>query len=428
MPTVAEIEREVAGRSGPFRRFATAATPASTVAGVYSTAVLSAAEQGGWEGLWLLRRGVLTDGTAVGGFVASDRQRIVARHDPAADPAAGFLAVDAPWTTPPVANEEFELLLLDPANELRVCVQRGLDRCFVRDRVLVVLSGYAAERDVTSALPWLTRLPQLVGAADLPLGSAYAPAPVDWFNPFVQGGHVFLSVSPDPYPNSFYLSVLRPVSSRINGLSAPPCPVLTDVATGGALLANTVYLGAVAVQTSYGTTPACPVVRLFTATDGLNTHVARFAVPQVPDARNYLLYLSTAAAPLRVATVSETQRAAGVTVTAQDTISATSPGLGLVDVRLAGTSTAAVQAAPVSNDADSVDVPLDYAATAAHAYAWERFADRLLPVAQSGLHAGKSEVRRAWKVWIDRLPRVPDRVQLAAPWPASWDDSYWDWS
>jgi hypothetical protein len=424
VPTVAEIEREVAGRTGPFRRFAVAASPASTIGVVYSTAVQSAAEQGGWEGLWLLRRGLMTDGTPVAGFVASDRQRIVAGHDP----VVGSLSVDLAYTNAPVAGEEFELLLLDPANELRVCVQRGLDRCFARDRVLVVLPTFSAERDVTLSLPWLTRLPQLVGAADLPLGSAYGPAPVDWWNPFEQDGHVFLGVSPDPYPNSFWLSVLRPVSSRINGLSVPPCPILSDVPTGGVLLANTVYNAALAVQTPAGTTPACPVVRLFTATDGANTHAARFQIPPAAGARNYLLYLSLSAvaAPLRVATISETQRAAGVSVTAQDTISAVSPGAGLVDVQVTGTGAPAVQAAPPSLDADVLDVPLDYAATAAHAYAWERFADRLQPVAQTGLHTSKSDVRRAWKAWIDRLPRVPDRPQLAVPWPASWDDGYWD--
>ena len=42
----------------------------------------------------------------------------------------------------------------------------------------------------------------------------------------------------------------------------------------------------------------------------------------------YDLFLSTAAAPLWVARITETQRAAGVTITAVGTVSATSPGAG----------------------------------------------------------------------------------------------------
>lgn len=405
MPLLSEIEQEVSRRLGPFHALTASSVTASTQTLVYADELQTTVEAGGYDGLYLLRRSAA---------LAADRVRMVASYDP----AGGSLEVDRPYTNQPAGGEAFELMALHPSHQVRVAVQRGLDRCFVGDRVVVPSPTAAAERDLTAALPWLTRREQVLGVSWLESGSVYAPSPVDWWRSLAKGGRLWLAASPDPAPNSLYVDALRPVSSRVNGLSAPSAPTVTDLTTGGNLLANTVYYVAVAVDTPYGTSPASTLVRVRTANDGVNTHALRVYVPQQADASLYRLYVLALNPPLRVANVTEAQRLAGVTITAQDTVSATSPGAGYVDLRVVGASSAAVQAAPPSSDTDVLDVPLDYAATAAHQYAWEAFTEFLRPVASTGMTLGKDEVQAAWTKWVNRLPKPPDRLELSYPYPA----------
>jgi hypothetical protein len=404
VPTLAEIERKLARRTGPFAQFTASATTASTATLVYVDDLQSSVEQGGLEGLWLLRRDAAS---------TDDRQRMVKTYEP----DDGYLEVSRAYLAPPAANEALELMALEPSRQIRVAVQAGLDKCFVRDRVRVVIPEAADERDLTAALPWLTREKQFLGASRAAADTTDMPAPIDWLRAFEKAGRIWLGAAPDPYSDDFYVWALRPASSRINGLSAPACPVVEDVTTGGSLLANTVYNVAVAVWTANGTSPACPVVKVYTATDGSNTHVARIRIPQDAEARNYLIYASTHAAPKRVATISETQRAAGCTVTAVDTISATSPDEGYVDVRVAGTSTAAVQAASPSSDADVLDVPIGLRGhDGAPRYAWEEFKPDLAPIAAIGMGIKEDDVRRGAAYWRNRLPKPQERVQTAHPY------------
>lgn len=414
MVSLAQIEQEVGARVGPYLKDGCSATP-STGTLVYVDALKSSGNLGGLTDLWLLRRGKKTDGTSIVGFVSGDRQRLVKTYSS----DDGYLEVDHAYTTAPVADEEIEVHLLDPRNQLRPAVLAGLRRCYVADRVTVALAGAAAERDLTAALPWLTE-PWQVLDLSWSLGSnpIFAPQAVPFFRAFSQGGSVYVdSDAFDPFPYTVYVSVLRPAWTKVNGLSAPPIPTVADT-TGGSLLANTVYNAAVAAQTPDGTSPASPVTKLYTATDASNTHAARLTIPQVSGARNYLIYLSTAAAPLRVATISETQRAAGVTVTAVDTISATSPGAGMVDVRIAGTSTAAVQAAGPTSDDDTLDLSLEYAAAAGHIEAWRRPGARVILAAVAADGRGLSQQDAAAEFtnqsrWIAALTK--QRIRVAEP-------------
>lgn len=406
MVTLAEIERETARRLGPFRVWGCASGTANTVVVL---AVKSAIDLGGYTGLYLLRRGVKTDGTAVPGFVADDRVRMVKEYDP----GTGELTVDRNYATPVVADEQVEAMHLHPEQELRPAVIAGLWRCYLEDRVEVGLSGIGAERNLTAALPWLTKRGQVRAVHAIAVGAGYLPSTILNWLPYEAGGSVWVALDPDPFPNQALVSVLRPVATRVNGLSAPGPPTPTDVATGGSLLADTVYRAATAVESVDGVSPASPVARVYTADDGTTTHAARLVVPQVTGARSYLIYLSTNTAPLRVATITEAQRLAGVTVTAQDTISATSPGAGLVDVRVAGSGAAAIQAANPSNDSDVLDVDLFYAAAAGHIEAWRYYPARLQPLTSAGIYATKKSAAATFESYA--LSTVPPTQQRLVP-------------
>lgn len=218
-PTLADLERELARRTGPYAELVCGA--GATTLGVPVDELRSTVEQGSLEGLWLLRRGVMAvGGAAVAGFDQRDRQRLVAAQD--AD--TGVLTVDRDYLHAPAEGEALEVCMLEPARELRVAVRRGLDRCFVEDRITLATTGFQAERDLTSARSWLTRPSQLRGVASLAAGATWAPVPSRWWDWFVSGGHLSAAVSPDPYPDTAYLSVYRPVSSWVNGADSTTGP------------------------------------------------------------------------------------------------------------------------------------------------------------------------------------------------------------
>lgn len=240
----------------------------------------------------MLRRGVDAAGAAVPGYDPTDRSRAIKTHD--ADD--GFLEVDRPYAVAPVAGEEVEVCLLEPEQELRVAVTEGLKRCWFRDRVTVTTVAAAAERDLTAARSWLTKPSQLLGVEFLADGDTVTlPDPLAWWKHFESGGHLRLAGAPDPYPDTLYVTALRPHWSWVNGATSVTGPTA---------------------------------------------------------------------------------------------------------------------------DADVLDVDTWYAVTAAHWYAWEHFADRLAPVAQTGLKLGRDQVGQRWAEWVARVPRPPDRIQLSYPYGA----------
>lgn len=270
--TLAQIEQELSRRVGPYYPFTGSS---SGVSNVRVLSLVSTVEHGAFDGLYVLRRGAA---------VADDRQRLVA----STNFATGDLAVDRPYSAA-FSNEGVELCLLDPANELRRSVQRGLQRCWFKDRVALTTAGSAAERELTVLRSWLTKPQQLLGVEFLPTGSSYGPDPIEWWRHFQAAGRIWLTGSPDPYPDSIYVTALRPHSSWVNSADSTTGPLL---------------------------------------------------------------------------------------------------------------------------DTDYLDVDLDYAVTAAHKYAWETYADRLLPAARTGVKATKADVEDGWRRWKGFVPRPPDRVQL----------------
>ncbi len=212
MVTLADIEREVAARLGPYRQ-ETVASGTATTAVVAN--LQSSIELGDIEDLYLLRRSA---------SAASDRQRLVKDYTP----ATGTLTVDRAYSNAPTAGEAIELHHLDPAAELRKAVQAGLWRCYFMDRVVVVLATTASERDLTALLPWLTEPGQVYEVMYNYVGSLTPPVVVPWFKSFTQGGGVWLTVQPDPYPNQLYIDARRPVATWINGADSITGPVADD--------------------------------------------------------------------------------------------------------------------------------------------------------------------------------------------------------
>ena len=205
--TLMQIEQEVAARLGPYRNELAASGTASTIT---CAALTSTIEQGGLTDLSLLRRGFTYGGADISGFVTGDRQRMVKDWMP----NTGTLLVDRTYTNPVIANEMIELHHLDPANQLRPAVQRGLWRCFYVDPGELATSEAATERDVTAVLPWITQ-PEQIYRVEWNFPNALTPpAPVGWFETFLRDRKVWLQVWPDVYPNTLVIRARRAVATR----------------------------------------------------------------------------------------------------------------------------------------------------------------------------------------------------------------------
>lgn len=160
----------------------------------------------------------------------------------------------------------------------------------------------------------------------------------------------------------------------VDKLSVPATPTsVTESGTSGTLVFNTAYNITVAANTLYGPTTVPAVGTVTMANDAVSTHTLRATIAQVTGALSYDIFMSTAAAPLWVARITEAERAAGVTITAVGTVSATSPGAGKVDVRVVGTGLASNVAPFALNQAivTSGITPIDatgYSTAIAHVY------------------------------------------------------------
>lgn len=217
--TLAQIEQTAAPRLGPYKQRAQASGTPATTSLAYFDELKTTANLGGVENLFMLRRGQKSDGTTVA-VAAGDRQRVAATYDP----IAGSVAPDRLWATPPVALEYIEFHHLDPTLELRVAVLSGLRRCFFEDRAQVTLSSAATERDLTAAIPWITRPDQVRRYQFTTTGATVLPEDVPWAQPFESGGHVWLGAWPDQYPSTLLITGLRPHSTWVNGASSTTGP------------------------------------------------------------------------------------------------------------------------------------------------------------------------------------------------------------
>lgn len=208
--SLALIEQTVAPRCGPYRQETATAAPNNTT--VQFDSLKSTIELGGIADMYVLRRGYLASGTAVPGYVASDRIRTAKTYTP----TSGTVEVDRAYITPPVANELVEFHHLEPARELRASVLAGLARCWFMDRVTVTLSGAAAERDLTGSAYWIINPRQVYRAHYAPFNSLQQAREITWPHVFEKDGHIWLAAAPDPLPYGLLVSARRPHTTWVN--------------------------------------------------------------------------------------------------------------------------------------------------------------------------------------------------------------------
>lgn len=185
MITLAQLEQEVARRTGPFFQAAqdSGAPTSSTTTSAIMPSLKTNALLGGPENLWLIRRGVRLDGTATPSpITVADRERLVQTFDS----GAGRVIVDRNWGTPMYPSELADFTHLHPSQELRAAVLAGLRRTRFSDRFQLA-SGYVYETDLTAVLPWLQNPADVL---EVTSGPTSVP-----FTAFMQAGHVCLRLS-----------------------------------------------------------------------------------------------------------------------------------------------------------------------------------------------------------------------------------------
>jgi hypothetical protein len=212
MITLAQLEQEVARRTGPYFQAAQdASTPTtSTTIAAYMPALKTSAILGGPENLWLLRRGLLSSGAATPQAInPADRIRMVQTFDP----SAGRVVVDRNWRDPMYPDELADFTHLHPQQELRQSVMAGLRRCFLEELVAAELTSGYGDIDLTYQYPWLTN-PDQVTRAQYGWQKPWGEAP---FEATLQSGHVMLRGTSGSYaPANLWVSALRPAWSLVN--------------------------------------------------------------------------------------------------------------------------------------------------------------------------------------------------------------------
>jgi hypothetical protein len=215
-----QIEQTVAPRCGPYRQETVTASPSNTT--IQFDSLKSTIEFGGIEDMYVLRRGYMLDGTAVPGYVVSDRVRVAKTYTP----TGGTVEVDRAYMTPPPANELVEFHHLEPTRELRASVLAGLKRCWFMDRVTVTLAGAAAERDLTASAFWITNPRQVYRAQYAPYNSLQQAREITWPHVFEKDGHIWLAAAPDPLPFGLLVSARRSHITWVNSADSLSGPIL----------------------------------------------------------------------------------------------------------------------------------------------------------------------------------------------------------
>jgi len=216
--TLAEIERALARRIGPFRLDTIWVGSANLIT---VESLKSTLDTGQWEDLYILRRGIMTSGAAVT-VAAGDRVRSVGAYEY----TTGGLTPDRGWTVAPVPGEAIELHHLDPTHELRPAVLDGLKRCYFEDYVDVTLATTAPERNLTTSLPWLADIDWLRAIEHDTTAGVNAPVAIGSWKPFNKAGNVWIRIVPDPAPTTLKVTALRPADTLVNGLTSSVGPLL----------------------------------------------------------------------------------------------------------------------------------------------------------------------------------------------------------
>lgn len=222
MITLAQLEQEVARRTGPFFQAAQDASvpTTSTTIAAYMPTLKTSAVLGGPENLFLLRRGVHSDGAPVASYTPVDRTRMVQSFDS----GSGRVQVDRNWYNPMAPDELADFTHLHP-QELRQVVLAGLRRCFFEDTFAAVLTSNYGNIDLTYQQPWITS-PTQVSRAQY---GYYKPEHDAPFEATMQQGHVMLGGTSGSYaPANLWVSALRPAWSWVNGADSSTGPTNDD--------------------------------------------------------------------------------------------------------------------------------------------------------------------------------------------------------
>lgn len=208
-----EIERALAPRVGPYRRVKVLSLGGTAPPTFVSNALKSTRERGDiTEGMFVLRRGYLENGTAVPGFNTDDRVREVKTYVA----STGTVTLDRDYAVAPAANEMVEFHHLHPDEELRTAVLEGLKRCYFLDDASVALASAAAERNLTTLVTWIVDASQFYGADYATTNTAELPRPVFHAQAIQKAAGVFLQTSPDPYPNTLRVIARRAHFTYVN--------------------------------------------------------------------------------------------------------------------------------------------------------------------------------------------------------------------
>jgi len=208
--TLMAIEQALAGRlGGSYRRLV--ATTGSTITVIKAGRLRSTIDIGDYEDLYVLRRGVLRDGSRVNNFDEADRIRMVETYDH----ADGRLVVDDPYTTAPQSTEIVELHYFDPEFELRPSVLDGLTRCYFWDTVNIASTAPYGTVAVSDLVPWLADPRQIFGVAGQLTNSRWPSRRIPWSRAYRRGAGIYLDTE-NTMPGTLALTVLRPVSTLVN--------------------------------------------------------------------------------------------------------------------------------------------------------------------------------------------------------------------
>lgn len=212
--TLAQLEQEVARRTGPFFQSAqdSGVPTSSTTTSAIMPTLKSNALLGGPENLWLLRRNAAN---------VADRERMVQ----AFDASAGRVLVDRNWYNPMAPGEAAEFTHLHPSQELRQVVLAGLRRCFLEDVEELDPNVQYGPIDVTAQLPWVTEPSQIISVQY----GWLQPAGEAPFKATMQQGHVLLGGAwGGAAATSVWATLSRPAWSIVNDVDSTTGPTDDD--------------------------------------------------------------------------------------------------------------------------------------------------------------------------------------------------------
>jgi hypothetical protein len=198
--TLAEIERALGPKVGPYLRREVVSGSASTM--VITNLQSSISAHSDIVDLYVLRRGITSTGAFVTGLSTDDRIRLVA----SLDTDAGSVAPDRNWATSPALGEMVEFHHLHPDDEMRFAVREGLKRCYLEDIATVTVETADNDHDLTALLPWLTSPKQVREMRD-----SYGLKV--WSRVYGVGGHVWVNMGS---ASTFQVVALRPAYSDVN--------------------------------------------------------------------------------------------------------------------------------------------------------------------------------------------------------------------